>query len=152
MTEIADFEEYAAELALLADEWNLNNETKDACAARNGKIRERIIDIANVLYGNQRGLFPLPDLGLQWERQMARKAGTGQVSLDKLETLLGPRKFKKLCCRRVTQQVFDPDKFSEARESGDITDSMLASCEISAQYEPRVSLKKLKVEKEKTDD
>lgn len=136
-------EEYRAELSQLADEWKLGKDTIKEITARESVIRKRVFAIADKIKAASRVVFRLPELDLQWDRQVAKKAGTGDVSLDQLETVLGAKKFKALCTTRTVTYTFDLEKFFAARESGEITDAMILTCTVPQEYTPRLSLTKM---------
>ncbi len=138
-----EYEEHDGELKQLAEEWDLGKDTVKTIEEREKVIRARILELADELNSTQRVEMVVPDMGKKWDRQLAKKAGTGQVSLDLLENLLGTKTYKKLCCARLTTHVFDMDKFQESRDAGLITDSHLASSEIPVEYTPRLTLAKM---------
>lgn len=136
-------EEYTAELQQLAEEWDLGKDTAKQIGEREKVIRARILDIADKVDAGHRVEMPIPDMEKKWDRQLSRKPGTGEVSLDKMESLLGTKEYKRLCCTRRTVYDFDMDKFQESREAGLIVDAHLAACEVPAEYTPRLVLSKM---------
>lgn len=147
-----ELQEYISELTSLADEWKLGKETTETIKHREDGIRKRIYAIADKFNARKRVVLPIPELELQWDRQMAKKAGTGDVSLDHLERILGEKLFKSLCTTRSVSFNFDMSKFLAARESGEITDEMINLATVPAQYGPRLILSKLKVEDDIDED
>jgi hypothetical protein len=131
--------EYATELTDMADEWQLGKDTTAIIKGREESIRARVLEVADKVSPGARAIFPLPG-GLAWDRQRAKKAGTGDVSLDTLERVLGPERFRELCCEERTTFVFSMGLFDMARANGDITDADLAQAQIPTEYQPRLSL------------
>jgi hypothetical protein len=138
-----ELQEYQSELNQLADEWTLGNDTVSQVKAREGAIRKRIMTIADKFNPSQRVVMQVPELNLQWDRQIAKKAGTGDVSLDQLERILGPKKFQTLCTTRTVAYTFDMEKFLAARASGEITDSVIAASTVPQEYTFRLALSKI---------
>ena len=136
--------ELAGELLELADEWDLGKDTIRQITAREKVIRMRVIEIADSVDRDHRVVLPVPDLDRQWDRQKAKKAGTGDLSLDQLARVLGERKFQKLCTTRTYVHNFDMKKYLAAREDGEITDEMIVACTIPTQYDSRLTLNALK--------
>ena len=136
--------ELANELLELADEWDLGKDTVKLITAREKVIRARVIKIADSVDRDHRVVLPVPSVGKQWDRQKAKKSGTGDVSLDQLEHVLGEKRFKKLCTTRTYVHNFDMKKYLAAREDGEITDEMIVACTIPTQYDSRLTLNALK--------
>ncbi len=135
--------EYQAELEQLADEKKLVDETAKECAKRDREIKDRIIEIADVLQGSgKRMVFQMKELGLQWDRRINRTGGG--LSLDGLESMIGKSKFKKLVLERRVSWEVSEEKFQAAREAGEITDQQILTCTIAKKIGSAVWLSKFK--------
>ena len=138
-----DYEEHDGELLRLAEEWDLGKDTTKIIEEREKIIRARILELADKVNATQRVEMIVPDIERKWDRQLSKKVGTGEVSLDRLENLLGLKTYKQLCCVRRVSYYFDMEVFSKSREDGHITDAHLAECEVPVEYTPRLQLAKL---------
>ncbi len=137
------YEEHDGELLQLAEEWDLGKDTVKQIEEREKVIRARILVLADEVNTTHRVEMVVPDIERKWDRQLSKKPGTGEVSLDRLEDLLSPKTYKKLCCVRLTTHVFDMDKFQESRDAGLITDSHMAASEVPIKFTPRLTLAKM---------
>ena len=111
--------EYKPRLSSLKDDESHWQEVKDVASEALGDIRRQLLEIAYNVGGDASVILPAGDLG-GWNRIVSHK-GSG-LDVGKLETVLGTKLYRELCCDEVVQWVPSPKRIEEARSQGLITD------------------------------